>query len=79
MPSFTRFQDSRYRELIGNLIDRRKKLGLSQAALAQLLATHQQFVSRYELGERRLDIVEFADVACALGLKIDDLLGGLGD
>ena len=45
---------------------RRQELGLSQQALAERLGLHKQFISRVELGERRLDIVEFADLARAL-------------
>ncbi len=63
------FQDSRYRELIAQLRAEREKQGLSQEALAERLGTHQQFVSRYEIGERRLDILEYMDVAAALGLE----------
>ena len=62
------FQDKRYRELIAALVAKRKKLKLSQNALAQRLGRHQQFVSRYEIGERRLDVVEYVDVARALGV-----------
>lgn len=36
--------------------------------MAKIIGHHQQFVSRYETGERRLDIVEFVDIAAALGL-----------
>ena len=60
------FQDARYREVIGKLIEARKAAGMSQAALAVRLNRHQQFVSRYETGERRLDVVEFVDIARAL-------------
>ncbi|MEO9827585.1 MAG: helix-turn-helix transcriptional regulator [Paracoccaceae bacterium] len=62
------FHDERYRTLIAALVAARTKCGLSQQQLADRLGTHQQFVSRFELGERRLDVVEFADVAVALGL-----------
>lgn len=62
------FQDERYRVLIGMLVAARKSAGLSQGALADLLHRHQQFVSRYETGERRLDVVEFVDIARALAI-----------
>lgn len=68
------FQDRRYRDLIGRLIAQRKELRLTQATLAKRLGRHQQFVSRYETGERRLDVVEFADIAAALELSATDLL-----
>jgi transcriptional regulator with XRE-family HTH domain len=60
------FQDARYRALVGKLIDARREQGLSQEALAKELNRHQQFVSRYETGERRLDVVEFVDIARTL-------------
>lgn len=69
------FGDPRYRVLIGALVEGRRALGLSQGALAEKLDRHQQFVSRYEIGERRLDVVEFADVARALGLDPAALIG----
>jgi transcriptional regulator with XRE-family HTH domain len=72
------FGEPRYREVIGRLVEARRALGLSQEALANRLGRHQQFVSRYEIGERRLDIVEFADVARALGIDPAALVGAIG-
>jgi transcriptional regulator with XRE-family HTH domain len=69
------FQNERYRLLIVELIRARKARGLSQTDMAARLRSHQQFVSRYETGERRLDIVEFVDVARALGLNPAELIG----
>lgn len=63
------FNDARYRELIEQLIAQRRNLGWKQEDLAEKIGHHQQFVSRFETGERRLDAVEFADIARALGLK----------
>jgi cyanate lyase len=60
--------DVRYRRMLTALIDARRDAGLSQADVAHRLAKPQQFVSRYELGERRLDVFEFVDVAETLGL-----------
>jgi transcriptional regulator with XRE-family HTH domain len=56
------------------LVDARTKQGLSQAALADKLGRLQTFVSKYERGERRLDVVEFLDVAAALGLDPQEVL-----
>lgn len=66
----TKAHDPRYRGLIDNLVKARKDQGLSQDALAKLLGRHQQFVSRYETGERRLDVIEFVDIARALGVSM---------
>ena len=68
------FGDERYRALISLLVEARKGRGWSQQALAERLGRHQQFVSRYELGERRLDVIEFMDVCSALGLEARDLI-----
>jgi transcriptional regulator with XRE-family HTH domain len=66
--------DERYRRLIERLVARRKELGLTQQAVADRVGMHQQNVSRFETGERRLDAVELVDVAAALGLSAADLL-----
>lgn len=73
------FNDDRYKALITSLVEARKAAGWTQIAFADRLGRVQQFVSRYETGERRLDVVEFSDVARALSLdpavmiaKIDD-------
>jgi len=56
------------------LIDARRKAGLSQAELAKRLAKPQSFVSKFERGERRLDVIEFKSVSQALGLDPIQLL-----
>lgn len=48
----------------------RKRQGITQAKLATLLGKRQQFVSKYESGERRLDVVEYVDAAAALRVDI---------
>lgn len=45
----------------------RKRAGLSQAQLAKSLRKPQSFVSSYERGQRRLDLLEFLRVADAIG------------
>lgn len=47
---------------------------MTQIELAQKLSRPQSFVSKYELGERRLDVVEFLEVAEALGVKPEKVL-----
>lgn len=63
------FNDPRYKEVVARLVDRRHELRLRQQDVADKLGLHRQYVSRVELGERRLDIVEFADYAKALDLS----------
>jgi transcriptional regulator with XRE-family HTH domain len=61
--------DNRYRALLRLLRERRQSQGMTQTVLAERLNRPQQFVSKYEMGERRLDVVEFMDVARELGLN----------
>ena len=58
----------RYRRLRNVLVEARRAKRFSQANLAEKLGRVQTFVSKYERGERRLDLVEFLDVATALEL-----------
>lgn len=60
-----------YRAVLRTLIDARGAAGLSQAALADRLGKPASFVGKYELGERRLDIVELMVVLRALNLSFD--------
>ena len=48
------------------LIDLRVRNGLSQSVLASRIGKPQSFVSKYETGERRLDILEFITICNAL-------------
>jgi transcriptional regulator with XRE-family HTH domain len=57
---------SRFQQL---LVETRKKSGLTQAELSLRLKRQQSFVSKYERGERRLDVIEFGEVARALGVN----------
>ncbi len=59
---------AQYRRLRELLVDARKNRRLSQAALADKLGQVQTFVSKYERGERRLDVVEFLHVAESLDI-----------
>ena len=57
----------RYRIFLGRLRQARKEAGLSQAELARAVGRSQTWVSKCELGERRVDFVELEDIAKALG------------
>jgi transcriptional regulator with XRE-family HTH domain len=45
----------------------RKDAKLTQVQLASRLHRRQAFISRIERGERRVDVVEFLDLAHAIG------------
>ncbi len=58
-----------YRLLCELLIKARKKAGLTQAELGHRLRRPQSYVSKYENGERRLDVVEFLQVMRAMDVN----------
>jgi transcriptional regulator with XRE-family HTH domain len=49
------------------LVSARAAAGLSQQEVAKQLRQPQSFVSRYETGERRLDVIELMEVTDVLG------------
>ena len=56
--------------LLGLLRSVRKDADLRQEDVAKILERPQSFVSKYESGERRLDILELYDVCKALGITL---------
>ncbi|MCA0199890.1 MAG: helix-turn-helix domain-containing protein [Proteobacteria bacterium] len=61
-------RSARHSRLLKFLISARKEAGLTQQELAKRLSKPQSFVAKVEKGERRLDIIEFLDLAVALGV-----------
>jgi transcriptional regulator with XRE-family HTH domain len=55
-------------------VEARKGAGLTQNDLARRLSRPQSFVSKFERGERRLDVIEFLDVAQAIGISAPEVL-----
>jgi len=56
-----------YQRLIALLKDLRRQSGVTQIELGQRLGNTQTFVSKFERGERRIDVVEFVEICEALG------------
>ena len=52
----------------------RIEAGLKQVDLATRLRQSQSFVSKYESGERRLDLLELRDICNALGLSLAEFV-----
>lgn len=52
-----------YQRLLELLIGARKDAQMTQQDLSAMLGRPQSYVSKYERGERRLDVLEFMEVA----------------
>lgn len=63
-----------HRRLVQLLRQLREEAGLRQTELAGLLGRPQSFVSKYESGERRLDLVELRDICRALGADLVEVV-----
>ncbi|GAB2723218.1 helix-turn-helix domain-containing protein [Halomonas garicola] len=66
MPKPSTIHDQRYQKAIQTIINARKKAGLSQSDLAQLVGFTQPDISKIERLERRLDITECIDILNAI-------------
>ena len=58
-----------FRVMLKNL---RAERGVTQSALSASLGMAQSFVSKYEMGERRLDFVEVSRICAELGKPITE-------
>jgi DNA-binding transcriptional regulator YiaG len=63
-----------HRYLVQLLHDARTNAGVTQVELAKLLHRPQSFVSKYESGQRRLDLVEIREICRVLGVGFVDLV-----
>lgn len=68
MPSTIHTAD--HERLCAMLRAARLKARLTQGELAERLGRHQPFVSKYEVGQRRLDLIELGQVCEALGISL---------
>jgi len=62
--------DSQNRILQELLKEMRMAAGLTQAQLAELLDRPQSYVSKYESGERRLDLTEVRNISICCGSSL---------
>lgn len=51
------------------LVEARQSQSLTQTDIAARLRKPQSYVSKYETGERRLDVIEFLEVCQVLAIK----------
>jgi len=69
---------ARYEKLLAALREARKEAGLTQTEVARHFDAHPPFISKIESGERRLDVVELAELCRIYGLKLRILLKRAG-
>ena len=66
-----------HQTLIQILIQAREKAGMTQRDLAARIKRPHSFVGRMEGGERRVDVIEFIEIAKVLGADPKELFGKL--
>ncbi|SFN24134.1 helix-turn-helix domain-containing protein [Variovorax sp. OV329] len=69
---------SEYRKLQRLLVAARKAAGLTQMQVGERLGRPQSYVSKYENGERNLDVIDFVTVCQALGVSPAALVEQIG-
>ena len=75
--------EERYEKFRALLVEARRKAGLTQEEVAARLERPQSFVWKVENGVRRVDVIEFLEIARAIGFspaiflrKLDPRSGG---
>lgn len=63
--------------LLRLLKEERTNSGLRQVDLAKHLGAHQSFVSKYEVGERRFDILELKAICTVFDLTLGEFIARL--
>jgi transcriptional regulator with XRE-family HTH domain len=67
-------RSARHRALIATIVEARTSAGLTQRQLAAKLKRSNSFVWKIEAGERRVDVLEFVEIARCLEIEPADLL-----
>lgn len=68
---------ARHRRLVELLVEARERSGLTQSELAARLGRYQSVVAAIEGGGRRVDVVEFLDIADALEIDASAVIGAV--
>jgi len=68
------FHSPRYQSMCRRLKEARRRSGLTQAEAAKALGQPQNFISKCETGERRIDPIELADFMALYETTFDALV-----
>lgn len=60
--------------LVSLLREIRIEAGLTQMELAERIERDQTFVSKYESGQRRLDVLELREICQAVGITLEEFV-----
>ncbi len=66
-------RNSRHQALMEALVTARNKSGMTQRELARRLGRSHSFIGKLESGERQLNVLEFCELADALGINPKEL------
>jgi len=72
-------RNARHKALMSALVAARVKSGMTQRELARRLGRSHSFVGKIESGERQLNVLEFCELADALGVNPRELFGKVVD
>jgi transcriptional regulator with XRE-family HTH domain len=67
-------RSTHHKALLAVIVDARNATGLSQREFAKKLRRTNNFVWRIEAGERKVDVLEFIEIAKAAGVAPDELM-----
>ena len=67
-----------YKKLILELKVARIRAGLKQSEVAKKLKTYTTYITKCESGERKLDVVELAELCHLYGLTLGEFLKNVG-
>ena len=66
-----------YAELLRLLRETREKAGITQTDMATRLGRSQSFVTKYERGDRRLDVIQLRTICQVLGTDLPSFVAEL--
>jgi transcriptional regulator with XRE-family HTH domain len=67
-------RSAQHKALLGAIVEARNATGMSQREFAKKLRRTNNFVWRIEAGERKVDVLEFIEIAKAAGVAPDELM-----
>lgn len=68
-----------YARMLAYLVEARQTAGLNQVELAERLGRPQSFVSKFEKGERRIDVLELIAICHHLRIDPADVIVAVND